>query len=234
MKIPVFTEEERADRLISREAVVQLINRHSYYRTSGLRELELRTLWVSEPEHMASASLGYNKGYYLGMDAIREHYLKEFPCETGAASMNTASTPLVFIADDGQTARYLGYRFGFVAGADGKGGANAYMDIGLIFADAVLEDGEWKIWHLVLERDHTFTTAKNYSDLPVSRAPGNDPLEDNMETPPIAREVYNPLLGWEYLYQDMPRPYETYTPEDSYGPEGNLGKPYYERERRLK
>ena len=234
MKIPEFTPEERADRLISRELIVQLINRHSFYRSSGLRELELDTLWVSKPENMAKASLGYNKGFYEGMDAIRDHYLRDFRGGVGSASMNTASTPLVFIADDGQTARYLGYRFGFVTDADGKGGANTYMDIGLIFADVILEDGQWKIWHLVLERDHTFTTGKNYSDLPVSRAPGNDPLEDNMETPPIARNVYQPLFGWEYMYQDMPRPYETYRPEDSYGPDGNLGKPYYERERRLK
>lgn len=234
MKIPVFSAEERADRLISREIVVQLLSRHSYYRSNGQRELELATLWVSKPENMATASLGYNKGYYVGMDAIREHYLKDFRGDVGSASMNTASTPLVFIADDGQTARYLGYRFGFVSDADGKGGANTYMDIGLIFADLILEDDEWKIWHLVLERDHTFTTGQNYSDLPVSRAPGNDPLEDAMETPPVAQAVYQPLYGWENLWNDMPKPYETYRPEESYGPEGNLGKPYYERERRLK
>lgn len=234
MRIPVFTAEERADRLLSREQIVQLMNRHSYYRTNGLRELELDTLWVSKPENMATASLGFNKGFYAGMDTIRDFYLKEFRGGTGSASMNTASTPLVFIADDGQTARYLGYRFGFVSDADGRGGANTYMDMGLIFADVTREDGEWKIWHLVLERDHTITVGRNYSDLPVSRAPGNDPLEDGMRTPPIDREVYNPLLGWEYLYQDMPRPYETYRPEDSYGPDGNLGKPYYMRERRLR
>ena len=44
--------------------------------------------------------------------------------------------------------------------------------------------------------------------------------------------VYDPLYGWEYIWQDMPRPYETYREREGYGPGGDLGKPYYERERR--
>ena len=101
-----------------------------------------------------------------------------------------------------------------------------------MFADLLKEDGAWKLWHLVLEHDHTVTVGEHYEDLPVLRDQYTDPLEEQNGTPTIQTPVYQPLFGWEYMWQDMPKPYYTYSETESYGPGGNLGKPYYERERR--
>lgn len=252
---PYFTEEEEVLRIWDKENCVQLINRHSFYYSNDMRREELNDLWVQAPEHKETASLGYNNGYYVGMREIARHYvgdreaqrfarLKPY-CDAdpnlawvsanlglGCAAMHTSTTPLVYIADDGKTARYLGYQLGFQANGRPDGDADAYFEFGLIFADLVKEEGGWKIWHLVLEHDHTVEVATAYADVPVYRPEEEDPLRPDWGDPTVRQDVYQPLFGWEYLWQDMPRPYDTYRDKESYGPRGDLGKPYYKRERR--
>ena len=252
---PVYSNDEQVERIWDKENVVQVMNRHSYYAGYGLHRKELSTLWVTQPDHLATASLGYNNGYYVGMDEITRHYVvdwekRQYDClrpyheadssvayssdnlGLGYGCMQTATTPLVYIADDGNSARYLGYRLGYQADGKPDGSADAYMDFGLIFCDLLKEDGEWKIWHLVLEHDHTVTVGEDYGKVPVRQPAEEDPLTKDFGTPTVQQTVYEPLYGWENLYQDMPKPYATYNEAESYGPNGNLGKPYYERERR--
>lgn len=248
-----FTDDELVIRLWDKEEVCKVINRHSYYHANEMRREELEQIWVQEPGHRRTASLGYNNGFYVGFEEIARHYvgfrqqqredaLKPYLVEgedhtpeqlgLGCAAMDTATTPLVYIAEDGMTAQYQGYRLSFQSTGHPDGTADSYMDFGLIHCDLVKESGVWKIWHLTLERDHTVTVGENYANVPVRRPETEDPLYANTGTPTLEREVYNPFFGWENMWYDMPRPYTTMTDERSYGPEGMLGKPYYERERR--
>lgn len=255
MNPPEYTNDQQVERIWDKECVVQVMNRHTYCQYNGQRQLELDTLWVARPENRQTASLGYNNGYYTGMDEIVRHYVKEREelfferlkpyCGAdpgvalspenlglGAGEIQTATTPLVYLADDGQSARYLGYRLGYQATGKPDGSAEVYLDFGLIFCDLLKEDGQWKIWHLVLEHDHTVEAGRDYGKTPVRLPFGEDPLEREFGTPTIAQNVYQPFFGWEYMWQDMPRPYASYNDAESYGPKGCLGKPYYERERR--
>lgn len=250
-----FTDDEQVVRLWDREEVVKVINKHSYYHSNEMRREELDSLWVRQPSHRRTASLGYNNGFYVGFEEIERHYvgyreaqrfaaLKPYHdadanvelCQRnlglGCAAMNTATTPLVYIAEDGNSAQYLGYRLGFQSTGKPDGSADSYMDFGLIHCDLLKEDGAWKIWHLELERDHTVTVGQNYANVPVRRPDSEDPLYADFGKPTLEREVYNPFFGWENMWYDMPRPYPSFTDERSYGPEGNLGKPYYKRDHR--
>lgn len=250
----IYTNEERIDRICDREACVQLINRHSVYYSNDQRREELNDLWVRRPENRKTAALGYNNGWYVGMEEIARHYVvereaqlyerlepycaegKAESCRTnlglGASAMHTATTPLVYIADDGKTARYQGYQLGYQSVGRPDGTAESFLEFGLLYADLIREEGEWKLWHLVMEHDHTVEVGTAYADVPVRRPDAEDPLARDYGRPTVQRTVYNPLFGWEYVWQDMPRPYDSYRPSESYGPEGMLGKPYYERERR--
>ena len=249
----IFTEDEQVVRLWDREEVCKVIHRHSYYHANEMRREELEQLWVQEPSNRRTASLGYNNGYYIGFDEIVRHYvlfrqeqraaaLKPYlDCGDavssdvygfGCAAMDTATTPLVYIAEDGMTAQYLGYRLSFQSTGHPDGSASSYMDFGLIHCDLIKENNVWKIWHLTLERDHTVTVGENYANVPVRRPECEDPLYANTGTPTLERKVYNPFFGWENMWYDMPRPYTTMTDERSYGPDGMLGKPYYERDHR--
>ncbi len=248
----IFTEEEQLTRLWDKEEVIKTINRHSYYMSNEMREEELEALWVKDAEHQKTASLGVNTGYYTGMEEIRKFYvdyrkeqrkallkgylekdpsLSEADLGIGSTCMNTATTPLAYISDDGKSAQYQGYRAGMQCKGRADGEADCYMDLGLIHCDLLKEDGEWKIWHLELERDHTFTVAENYAKQEADPA-WPDPLAEDFGEPTVKQTVYDPFYGWEYMFQDMPRPYETMTDERSYGPKGQLGKPYYERDPR--
>lgn len=245
-----FSPEELVVRIWDKENVLKTINRHSYYYSNEQRREELDALWVQDPENQKTASLSYNNGFYTGMDEIARHYVDYRAKQRedaqnlyraagvpgdiglGCAAMHTSTTPLVYIADDGKTAQYLGYHLGFESTGKPDGSAATYMDLGLIHADLIKEDGQWKIWHLSLEHDHTITVGENYAKVPVRQPPEEDPLFANFGTPTIQREVYNPFFGWENMWYDMPRPYAAMTPERSYGPDGNLGKMYYERDKR--
>lgn len=245
-----FTNDELVVRIWDKENVIKTINRHSYYYSNEMRREELADIWVREPENRRTASLSYNNGFFIGMEEIERHYaafrdeqrraaLSPYHAAGvdclpghGCAAMHTSTTPLVYIADDGKTAQYLGYHLGFESTGKPDGSADTYMDLGLIHADLVKEGDAWRIWHLSLEHDHTITVGENYAKVPIRQAPEEDPLFVNFGTPTLPREVYDPFFGWENMWYDMPRPYETMTAERSYGPDGNLGKMYYERDKR--
>ena len=237
LKIPTYTNEELLDRMWAKEDIIQTMNRHCYYQSNGERAKEIDTLWVSRPENAGKASYGFNNGYYVGIGDIRRFYVDDYNGYrgdgTGYAEYHSAASPLVVVADDGQSARYLGFHFSYACKVEADGKGAAFQTTGLTFADLILEDGTWKILNLVEESDHTFETGKNYAELEPRRWDTPDPLDYRYKDPTIKRIVYNPLFGWEYMYSDMPKPYDTYRAEDSYGPEGKLNKPYYERERRV-
>jgi hypothetical protein len=188
-------------------------------------------------ELQGSASLGYNSGWYKGISEVRRHLVDDYNArvagKTGVSEMDTVTTPLPYVADDGKTARYQGYRIGYTAeGKPDSDDAEIYFDFGLIHADLVKQGEEWRIWHLVLQHDHTVEVGTDYSTVPVKLPFGADPLENRFGTPTQEETVYNPFFGWEYMWDDMPRPHETYSVKEGCSPESDLNKPYYKRIRR--
>lgn len=253
-KKKAFSNEEQVQRIWDKEKVVQTMNRHTYMYANEMRREEINELWVAERENRSTASLGYNNGYYVGMDNVISHYVvarseelyrqsearkRVFPqavsgdrdIPTGMATMRTATTPLVYIADDGRTARYLALDIGQKTIILPDGSVKAYHVFGRVFADLIREDDSWKIWHLVLQNDHSAAAGEKYTDVPVLQDSEEDPLAAEFGEPPVTEDVYTPLYGWEYMYDEMPRPYTTYRQEDSYTAGGTLGKPYYKRVR---
>ena len=91
----------------------------------------------------------------------------------------------------------------------------------------VKQGDEWRIWHIVFAHDHTIELGEDYGSLPVLG--WEDPLYAKYGDPTVKQTVYDPLFGWEYIYEDMPRGFSTYEDKGGYGPDGDLGKPYYQR-----
>lgn len=252
-----FTDDELVARMWDKEAVKDVMARHAYYYSNDQRREELCDIWVKSAHYRRTASLANNFGYYVGMDDISNYYvvqnnqrryaqLKAYSdadpaigynnLNLGLGVMNhhSCNTPLCYIAEDGKTAKYMAYDCGEQTVGKPDGTADAYFVFGLLYADLVKEDGEWKIWHLALTHDHTIKVGVHYGDfLPIETKRGDDPLEEEFGQPTVAHQVYEPFFGWEYLYEDMPKPYYSYTDRASYGPEGNLGYNYFERERRV-
>lgn len=253
--VPVFTEAEQVTRLWDVDDVTDLIAKHSFYYSNDWRRQEIDDLWVKDAQYARTASLGFNNGYYVGMDDIASFYVEETEkCRyeqlkkysdkdpdvaydntnlgLGVSCYHTCTTPLVYIADDGKTARFMGFDLGHQTYGKPEGDADAYFVFGLVFADCVKEDGEWKIWHLILEHEHTVPVGVGYNTIPVRLQPGDDPIELESGTPTDPGRVHDPLFGWEYIFSDMPKPYRTYDEKYGYGPESFHGFTYDEREER--
>jgi hypothetical protein len=252
---PVFTPEEEVNRLWDATDITDLIARHSLYYSNDWRRQELADLWVQEPDHRRTASLGVNNGWYVGMEEIARHYVVDAEAQRyaqlqafadadpsikvckdnlgkGISCFHTCNTPLVFVADDGKTARYLGCDIGHQTYGKPGNTADAQHVIGRVFADVILENGQWKIWHLVLEHEYTIAAGTDYGSYPLHLKPGDDPIESENGQPTIQETVHDPFYNWEYMYHDMPRPYRTYTDKHGYGPESDLNLPYDIREER--
>jgi hypothetical protein len=244
-------EDAKITRLWDIENIKMTVNRFVYYLANEEPQRALDELWVKGVELRKTASLGYNTGYYIGIDEVKRHLVderkawleanlktraeadKEIDASGenlgyGVATLNTVSTPLAVVADDGKTARFLGDSIGFTTEGNPDDTATSYLTFDLVLADLVLEEGEWKIWHVVYQHDHTIEVGTNYGDSPTIG--WEDPLYARFGKPTREQEVYNPLYAWEYIYQDMPHKYATYTDKAGYGPESDLGKPYYIRD----
>ena len=63
-----YTNEQLAERIYDREMIKQLICRHSYYLSNGQAEQAISELWVTDPVAQRSAALGYNNGWYIGIE----------------------------------------------------------------------------------------------------------------------------------------------------------------------
>ena len=219
-----WTDDELILRVTAVEEIKKLANKRVYYMINEWRGAELDTLWVSEPDHAASASFGKNTGFYVGMDSIRRYYVDKHARDLGdgIGTMNAfpLSTGLVELAGDGQTARGLWYCIGQTTSPNGDGTACALWVTGKVAIDFILEKGSWKIWHLVESNDINCEAGTNYEDQPVYIDYAKDPVAVEFGTPDIPMITHDVTFNWWDNYPAMPEPYDRWDDENSYGPEG--------------
>ena len=246
-----YTDDEYIVRMWERECIQDQASRFMLCWSNGDRRRAIDELWVRKTHNKRTASFGTNIGYYVGMDEVVRHFIEEYEqeCDTalarfqaaapeagytqadrglGMTAQHSCTTPLVYIADDAQTARYLAYDVGMSATGKPDGTADGYFEVSLIFIEFAREDDEWKIWHVVEEHDFSIRSGEDYDQMPRILA-ADDPSKRYYGTPTKPVDVYDPQFGWEYIYYDMPAPYRSYEEEESYGPEGRIGKKYYDR-----
>ena len=233
-----FTDEEQILRIWDVEDVKSLMNKRVFLQTADLREEELRTMWVQEPEHQKTASYGSNWGYYVGMDAIRGYYvdahnaaLEEQKKANGASELNMGNmyahpltTGLVELAEDGKTAKGLWYSIGNEAMAQADGTARVQWMLGKVAADFIREEDGWKIWHLVISTDVDCQAGHDYGEYPVYEdwsADSTNPVRREFGRPTVEMLTHDVTFNWWDNYPPMPpRNYKTFTDDISYGPEG--------------
>lgn len=233
-----LTPQEEMQRIWDIEEVKKLMHKRVFLQTADKRDEELKTMWVSDPELMKSASYGSNWGYYTGMDSIRNYYvnahnekLAKQKLENGADEENLGNfyvhpltTGLVELAQDGKSAKGLWYSIGVEGLANTEGSADVQWMLGKIAADLVKEEDGWKIYHLVVSTDVDCQTGKDYGIYPVYEdwsANSNNPVRKEFGTPDVEVMTHDVTFNWWDNYPPMPpKGYETLTDDISYGPEG--------------
>ncbi len=242
--VQVYTVDERIRRVWDAENIKDLMARRSFYLANDQRREELNALWVAKPEHRESASFGSNWGYYVGMDAISNYYVVRHDYERkaqlagycaahpevenrlenqgyGCYVCRPMSTPLVVISGDGETAKGIWYSIGVDCAASGEGEAECRWFNDKVAADFVKEDGEWKIWHLVVSNDLSVRAGENADDLPTIIPVEDNPAAIEFGTPDIPMLTHDGSLNWSDDYPFLPQEYFRFSDEVSYGPEGH-------------
>ncbi len=242
---PIYSEDERIRRVWDRELLQDLMGRRAYYDAAEMRREELNALWVTLPENRATASLGRNWGYYVGMDSISAYYaarheeqlwqrLRDWNASDsaiactrenlgwGSMSMYTVTTPVIVIAGDGKTARGLWYSMGQETIGTPEG-AQAWWVCEKQAADFIRENGQWKIWHLILSNDFYSPVGGDFGDEPVYYDHDENMLRKEFGHCDVPLKVHDEIFNWCDNYPPMPEPYFTYSPRDSYAPEGHPG-----------
>lgn len=245
-----YTDDELIVRIMDKEAIKKLMARRAFYYANNQRRRELDELWVSTREYCDSASYGRNWGYYVGMDSIANYYVLEHTKKQyadlaaihendpsvavdnqnlgwGCTAFHTVTTPMLYIAGDGKTARGLWYSAGQETIMQADGTAKAYWTMDNMSADFVKENGSWKIWHLVVCSDFFVEAGTDFKTGTLEPLTGPDPFRDEFGTPDIPMTVHNPRYNLSDNYPPMPLPYETYTVAGSLAPQGH---PNYKKE----
>ena len=238
-----YTDDELIIRVTDMEEIKKTAYKRVYYMANEMRAEELSDLWVSDPAYQKSASYGKNTGYYVGMDAIKAYYvdgheekrraqlsalaaanadIADVPenLHIGCMVNHPVSTGLVEIAEDGKTAKALFYSIGQETTAQPDGTAEALWQPGKVGYDMVKEDGAWKIWHVVEANDLVSEAGSDYSKQPVYHDYETNPIDVEFGTPTVQVITHNTDFNWWDNYPAPPEPYETWSDEISYGPEG--------------
>lgn len=245
-----FTDEEMVLHAWDKEMIQNLVSRFTLYWGNGDTARAVDELWVSEPEHTADASFATNIGFFVGIEEVRRHLVDEYAAQEaqtlaelqqakpgvydkalpgiGMTAMHSCTTPLLYISVDDKYARYLCYDLGMTGKGKADGTGECYFEFGLLLIELVREKDGWKIWHMVEQHDFSIESGKNYNVV-NSVIQGYDPGTRFYGEPTIKKEVYDNQYGWEYLFYDMPRPFKTYDEDEGYGPQGKVGRKYYER-----
>ena len=237
----IRSNEERIIRVWDVEQVKDLMSRRSIYEATNRRAEEITDLWVQVPENQATASFGRNWGYYVGLDEIKKYYVDDFYTKErqalaaigkevaesgyGRFLFHPLSTPLVYVAEDGRTAQGTWYSIGVDCYPEADGTADTNWNCQKICADFIKEPGGWKIWHVLFSQDFTVKTGHDVSELQSIYIRGTGRDEIDFGTPTIPMLTHNPSYTWCDNYPPLNDPYQMFTEEISYGPEGH---PNYE------
>lgn len=203
----------------------------------------VKTLWSSRED----ICLGTNDGYYVGAEAVKGYYAavhqhtveyteflkKAFPDrmdklspeeQFGAGSMDVRpmDTAVVEIAGDGKTAKGIWYSRGTYNDITPQGPL-AYWELASYACDFVRENGQWKIWHMLVTTDVHMPGGKSwgtpnvqpYPDLPEFA--GAKPFAPPAPNVPVTlHEAYYPGRPFSPL-PEPPVPYGTFSETFSYG-----------------
>ena len=211
-----LTAEEKIQRAYDVLQIKNVMARHAYLHAASRHDIEMETLWSHKKENV---SWGNMAGFQIGRDVVWDYYVRPHvgvTPEPGCMFMHTLTTPIIEIAEDGETAQAMWYTPGYGTGGPGGGEPSGNWMYERYAIDFVKEDGEWKIWHFFVGTDFAYEAGTEYSE----NGPGGPPPAEGPAPRGVLRVpgIYTSKYGWS-PYPHVPHPYETWTPEIGYGPE---------------
>ena len=154
----------QVERLQAAQACRNLMGRYAYYHTA-FRHKDYMTLWAERDD----SYFKFPFGYYVGIDAIRHCYLVEHGDRAdpgmekkmqGIMTMHQLDTEVLEVAADGRTAKGVWISPGhetFLRAPEGvenptaeEKKADPMWAWSKYEVEFIRENGQWKLWHMVL------------------------------------------------------------------------------------
>lgn len=220
----VYTAEEKIQRAYDVIQIKNAMARHAFYHAASRHDIEMETLWA---HNAPNVSWGNGMGFQVGRDVVWDYYVRPHighGCKPGEMFMHTLTTPVIEIAEDGQTAQAMWYTPGFGTGTGPGAGPDAQASGQWMYEryaiDFIKEDGEWKIWHFFVGTDFSFDAGTEYQE---RKGPGGPPPGEQKAERGVYRVpgIYTATYGWSE-YPPVPKKYKTFSETVSYGPEAYM------------
>lgn len=230
---------------MSKESLEQTISalKHEVERLSAAREIENlknRYFWLMGRnrfeeclEFFALKTPGLrlelcDSGVYEGAESVTKLYRELHPkfftmSSPGAMGTFYATSPIIEVAEDGETAKGLWNILGQFAAPTTPGGKpEAWWHSEKHALDFVKEDGRWKIWHYRVYYFFSCTFYKSWTDMKEAVFDGFSPIKLGLipdELLPDKPTTYHKPYSPEYVIEDVPKipvPYKTWKETFSY------------------
>jgi hypothetical protein len=225
-----MTAEEMAERALDIQEIQNVMGMHQILGSpGGDHDLELQKYWAQKTP---GVSFAHNKGVYFGIDVLRKYYgsgksLQNSPkteqsgqqpmMQTGAGniSFRTLTTPIIYVAGDGKTAKAYWYTPGFQANImNGEG--SSIWSYEKYAIDFVKEDGAWKIWHFHVYNDWEIPMGADLAKYAIEQSKNTQKAGG----PPVRQEFANAykdtVFGEPYSVTKVPNQFKSPRPPEPY------------------
>ncbi len=239
-----FTTEQLVSRWEDHQEIVNLMGRRSFWNLWKMEDTVYDVLWCKKAP---DPCMIFNDGAYKGYAAIEGYFqalhdlnvirakavqaenpqklgkkTEEALYGVGSCNIDNLTTPVVEVAADGRTAK--GVWYALMEETDYQAsGCTSYHCWGWVAADFIKEDGQWKLWHLIVTEDFKCLPGQNWSKEGNPEKPA-DPAYAKVaafdfpapNVPGVFYAHISKTRAPQTLIQ-LPVPYDTFSNTFSYG-----------------
>ena len=187
-----------AQQSLDYQEIQNVFGRHEYFHSAGMHKEELEMLWARKTPGVSFEAV--DTGKHVGWDAVWKCYVEgrvargkkhvaelrevnpdieddEKNYQVGLWGMHTLTTPVIEVAEDGQTAKGIWMSPGYLTfGSNGQ--FKSCWSWERYGVDFVKEDGRWKIWHCRVYNDFLTPYDKGWVEASLEPPPEIEDAED--------------------------------------------------------
>ncbi len=219
--------------------IQNVMSLHEYYHSACKHQEELDAIWAQKADDVAFEEALF-QARFVGLEAINEYYvqfmrntlfksaleltrmlfpqLKDEPEEElpfGLSYMHTLTTPVIEVAEDGDTAKGVWISPGYITMPTMEK-LQAYWHWDRYGVDFIKEDGNWKIWHFFVGREFTTPYEKSWVDSAL----------DNEEAYEVSLSLFKEWSGFTEPHAAQLNSFESYSPFKVAKLQPKLPEPY--------
>jgi len=220
---------EKENRLLRKakdvHEIQNVMSLHEYYHSSFRHEEELDAIWAQEADDVSFEEALF-QARFVGLEAIHTYYvqfmrntlfkgaleltktlfpqLKDDPEDElpfGLSFLHTLTTPVIEVAEDGETAKGAWISPGFTTMPTVEK-LQAYWHWDRYGVDFIREGGKWKIWHFFVGREFTTPYEKSWVDSAL----------DNEEAYEVALSIFKQWPGFTEPHAAPLNLFDSYSP----------------------